>query len=166
MIELQQAVVGADKALQEFKTANNLVSKGAGSLPIEQIAVLTAKLTATKMQVAEAKARLDRAQEQTSNEEEPGLIFPDNPVIVGLRSKYLDLSRRAAELATRVGPDHFAVVKLHKDMYDARTAIRYEERETWRGLLPSRPDRKQRTCRYDIAIITASEDRRSSSSQT
>ena len=128
LIELQQAVVGADKALQEFKTANNLVSKGAGSLPIEQIAVLTAKLTATKMQVAEAKARLDRAQEQTSNEEEPGLIFPDNAVIVGLRSKYLDLSRRAAELATRVGPDHFAVVKLHKDMYDARTAIRYEER--------------------------------------
>ncbi len=128
LIELQQAVVGADKALQEFKLANNLVSKSAGSLPTEQIAALTAKLTASRMQVAEAKARLDRVQGPTSSEEEPGLIFPDNPVIVALRSKYLDLSRRAAELATRVGPDHFAVVKLHKDMDDARAAIRYEER--------------------------------------
>ncbi len=125
--ELQQAVVSADKALQEFKLANNLVSKSAGSLPTEQIAVLTAKLTAARMQVAEAKSRLERVQEQTSSEE-PGLIFPENPVIIALRSKYLDLSRRAAELASRVGPDHYAVVKLHKDMEDARAAIRSEER--------------------------------------
>ncbi len=128
LIELQQAVVTADKALQEFKIANNLVSKNTGSLPTEQIVGLTAKLTAARMQVAEAKARLDRVQEQTSSEVEPGLIFPDNPVIAGLRSKYLDLSRRAAELATRVGPDHFAVIKLHKDMDSARAAIRDEEK--------------------------------------
>ncbi len=128
LTELQQAVAGADKALQEFRLGNNLVGKNAGSLPTEQIVELTAKLTAARMQVAEAKARLDRLQAQSSTEDEPGLVFPDNPVIAGLRSKYLDLSRRAAELSSCVGPSHLAVVKLHKDMDDARAAIRDEER--------------------------------------
>ena len=128
LIELKQSVVDANKALQEFKTSHNLVVKGSGLLPTEQILGLTTLLTNAKMQVAATKARLDHVQEQTSNEEASGTVFPDNQVITGLRSKYLELSTRADELASRVGSNHLAVVQLHKEMDEARAAIRDEEK--------------------------------------
>ncbi len=40
----------------------------------------------------------------------------NNSVIVSLRSQYLDLAARAAEIETRVGPEHMAVAKLHERM--------------------------------------------------
>jgi succinoglycan biosynthesis transport protein ExoP len=129
LVELKQAVDGAYKALQEFRINNNLVNKNTVLLPTEQIVKsLSAKLTAARMQIAEAKARLDRMQQQPSSEDTPGSMFPDNQVVAALRSKYLDLSTRVTELASRVGPDHFALIKLRKEMDDARTAIREEEK--------------------------------------
>ena len=128
LVELKQSLVGANKALQEFKTAHNLVNKGTGLMPTEQIPGLTALLTNAKMQVVAAKAQIDHLQERTSSEEVSGAIFPDNQVIAGLRSKYLELSTRADELASRVGPDHRAVVQLRKEMDEARAAIQDEEK--------------------------------------
>ena len=93
----------------------------------EQIPHLTARLADAKVQIAAAKARVDRIQEQTSSEEASG-TYPDNQVILGLRSKYLELSTKADDLASRVGPSHSAVVKLRKEMDKARAAIRDEEK--------------------------------------
>ena len=126
--DLKQSVVGANNALQEFKTAHNLVNKGIGLLPTEKIANLTTLLTNAKVRVAEAKARVDRIQEQKGSEEASGTIIPDNQVILGLRSKYLELSTKADEIASRVGPNHLTVVQLRKEMNDARAAIRDEEK--------------------------------------
>ena len=128
LMELNQSVVDADRALKDFKIANNLVSKGEGLLPTDQIPGLTTLLTNAKMQLAEAKARLNRIEDQTSKEDASGTIFPDNQVIAGLRSKYSELSTRADELASRVGPDHLAVVQLRKEMAETRAAIRDEEK--------------------------------------
>jgi succinoglycan biosynthesis transport protein ExoP len=128
LIELKQSVSDANKALQEFKIANNLIGKGEGLQPAEQIAPLTGQLTSARVQLAEAKTRLDYVQEQMSSQDASGTIFPDNQIILGLRSKYLDLSSRAAELASRVGSDHFAVVKLRKEIDETRAAIRDEEK--------------------------------------
>lgn len=128
LIELKQSLVSANSALQDFKLANNLVAKGTGLRPTEQIPALTTQLTTARTQLAEAKTRLERIQQQMSSESASGTIFPDSQVITGLRSKYLDLSARAAELASRVGSDHLAVVKLRKEMNEAQIAIRDEEK--------------------------------------
>ena len=124
LIDLKHSVESANKAVQEFKIANNLASKGSGLLPTEQISVLTDRLTNTKMLLAEAKARLGHVQDQTSAEESLNTIFPDNQIIQGLHSKYLDLSTRAAELASSVGPDHLSVLKLRKEMDEVLASIR------------------------------------------
>jgi len=126
--ELKQSVMEANNALHEFRMAHNLVNRGTGLLPTEQIPNLTTLLTNAKLQVAEAKGRLDRIQEQTSSEEASGTIFPDNQIILALRSKYLELSTKADELAGRVGPNHLTVVQLRKEMNDTRAAIRDEEK--------------------------------------
>ena len=126
--ELKQSVVDANHALQEFKMAHNLVGRGTGLLPTEQIPNLTTLLTNAKLQVTEAKGRLDRIQVQTGSEEASGTIFPDNQVILALRSKYLELSTKADELASRVGPNHLTVVQFRKEMNETRAAIRDEEK--------------------------------------
>ena len=81
LTELKQQSVNADRALQEFKTANNL------------------SITLT----------------------------PDNPLIMRLRSQYVDLATKANEIETTVGPKHLAVVKIRKQMNELNAAIRGEE---------------------------------------
>jgi succinoglycan biosynthesis transport protein ExoP len=146
LTELKQSVMSANKALQDFRMSHNVVNKGAG-LSTEQISGLTTQLTNAKMQVAATKAQLDHIQEANRcllsteaptgsfrtcavNEAASGTLFPDNQVIAGLRSKYLELSTKANELASRVGPHHFAVIQLRKEMDEARAAIRDEEKRT------------------------------------
>ncbi len=128
LIELKHSVEDANKALHDFKTAHNIVNRGTGLLPTEQIPNLTVLLTNAKVQVDEAKGRLDRVQELTRREEASGTLFPDNQVILALRSKYLELSTKADDLAGRVGPNHLTVVQLRKEMNQTRAAIRDEEK--------------------------------------
>ena len=126
LTELKQSVMGANKALQDFRMSHNVVNRGAG-LSTEQMSGLTTLLTNAKMQVAATKAQLDHIQE-ANNEAASGTLFPDNQVIAGLRSKYLELSTKAGELASRVGSNHFAVIQLRKEMDEARAAILDEEK--------------------------------------
>ena len=81
------------------------------------------------MAMAEAKARFDRIQ-QTIGEGVPNATVTDalnNSVIVSLRSQYLDLAAKAAEIEARVGPGHMAVTKLHDRMAELLLSIRAEE---------------------------------------
>jgi uncharacterized protein involved in exopolysaccharide biosynthesis len=59
----------ADRALQDYKIAHNLVTTGKGGLlSSEQLANLSAQLTKARIEVVEAKARLDRIQEFSTRE--------------------------------------------------------------------------------------------------
>ncbi len=79
--EAKQQSMDADRALQEFKAANNLTA-----------------VTTTV----------------------------DNALISRLRSEYVDLERKATDIAEAVGPDHMAVAKLRKQMDALNAAIRAE----------------------------------------
>ena len=81
LIDIKQQSVNADRALQEFKLANNLSA----------------------------------------------LTAPDNGLITRLRSDYVDLARKANEIADAVGPDHLAVIKIRKQMDGLNAAMRAEE---------------------------------------
>jgi len=81
LLDIKQQSIAADRALQEFKTANNLV----------------------------------------------GLATHDNALVTRLRSEYVDLERKAKEIADAVGPDHLAVLKLRKQMASLNVAMRTEE---------------------------------------
>ena len=59
LMELKVQATDADRALQNYKIANNLVNTGKGSLNSEQLSSLNTQLTNARIAVAEAKARLD-----------------------------------------------------------------------------------------------------------
>jgi succinoglycan biosynthesis transport protein ExoP len=124
--ELKQQVVDADQALQNYKTTNNLVSGGKGLLGDEQLSTLSTQLTNARIAVAEARARLDRAAQLTSDGS-PGFVVSQNDVTSRLRSQYLDLSARAKDIESRVGPNHIAVIAFHKKLDEMNAAIREEE---------------------------------------
>src|SRR5262249_14017616 len=106
LTQLKTQAKDADRELQNYKIANNLVNTDKGSSPSEQLATLRAQLANARMAMADAKARYERIQ-QTIKEATPTATVSDalsNSVIVRLRSQYLDLSANAAEIEARAGP--------------------------------------------------------------
>ena len=100
LMELKVQAIDADRALQNYKIANNLVSTGKGLLNSEQLSNLNTQLTNARIAMTEAKARLDRIQ-QTTNEGVSSATMPDtlnNSVIATLRSQYRDLAARVTEI--------------------------------------------------------------------
>ena len=142
--DLKEQAIDADRALQDYKIANNLVSTGK-ALGSEELARLSLQLTDARVAMAEAKARLERI-EQISSE---GILASldtevrmresrktasgslgyalNNTDLARLRAQYRDLAAKLNEVESRVGPQHEVVVKLQRKMEELLSAIREEE---------------------------------------
>ena len=110
LMELKVQATDADRALQNYKIANNLVNAGKGIAEFGTTINLNTQLTNARIAMTEAKARLDRIQ-QTTKEGVPSATVADtlnNGVIVTLRSQYRDLAARVTEIEARVGSEHMA----------------------------------------------------------
>jgi polysaccharide biosynthesis transport protein len=137
--ELQKQTMDADRALQDYKIANNLVSTGKGSLTSDELTNLNSQLGNARIAVAEAKARLDQIRSAnpqalmnmalgTDGGTPVGLSHSFGAYITKLRDQYRDLSQKADEIEALVGPTHLAVIKLRQRAQDVRAAIQEEER--------------------------------------
>jgi polysaccharide biosynthesis transport protein len=123
LTELKVQAMDADRALQNYKIANNLVNTGKGLLSSEQLSNLNTQLTSARVALTEAKARLDSVRQ--GGEGITGAAA--NEALVKLRSEYRDTAAKASELELSVGPAHIAVIRIQKKMDDLRRAIRDEE---------------------------------------
>jgi succinoglycan biosynthesis transport protein ExoP len=121
--ELKRQAADAERALLEYKMANNLVGNSKSALAGEQLATLQSHLTNARVAMAEAKARMDRiASVGTEN-----TFVPDNELISRLRAQLLDLSVRANDIESRVGKDHLAAIKARSRIEEMREAIASEQ---------------------------------------
>ena len=123
--ELKQQAKDAERAVLEYKMANNLVGTGTTTLSGEQLATLQTHMTNARVAMAEAKARMERI---ASDPDASALFAPDNDLISRLRSELLDLSVRANDIEGRVGKDHLAAVKVRNRMEEVRGAIAAEQK--------------------------------------
>jgi succinoglycan biosynthesis transport protein ExoP len=123
--ELKQQAKDAERAVLEYKMANNLVGTGTTTLSGEQLATLQTHMTNARVAMAEAKARMERI---ASDPDASALFAPDNDLISRLRSELLDLSVRANDIEGRVGKDHLAAVKVRNRMEEVRGAIATEQK--------------------------------------
>jgi succinoglycan biosynthesis transport protein ExoP len=132
--ELQQEASTAEKAVLDFKKANNIVDTGGRLIGEQQLAELNSQIVLARASTAEAKARLDRISDITKN----GLSNLDNvikspdpavadslrsDVISKLRSGYLDAASQEAIFSGRLGPNHLVVVNLRNQMSEYRKSI-------------------------------------------
>jgi len=131
--ELRQQASDAFKAVQDFKSAQNIMispdGKLANDVELDQLGVALAKARADTSQ---AKAKLDRITgilEQRSRREDfniPDPIVTDalsSPVILKLRQQFLEDQNKMSEWAAKYGPNHTAVQNLRTDMFTIQNSI-------------------------------------------
>jgi polysaccharide biosynthesis transport protein len=115
--ELKRQAGDAERALVEYKIANNLTGNAAGGWSH----ALQHALNDARVAMAEARARMERAASGENS------FVTDDGLIARLRSQLSDLSVRANDFESRVGKDHIATVKVRNQMKELREAIANEQ---------------------------------------
>jgi polysaccharide biosynthesis transport protein len=134
----QQALI-AERAVNAFRSQNNIVAVGGKLMDEQQVTELNSRVVAARAQTSDALTRYNRFQtilrsnnvDAISTNASLDASVSDtlsSPIINNLRQQYLEYSRREAEWSTRFGRDHLAVVNLRARMRDMRTSILDEVR--------------------------------------
>lgn len=128
--ELREQASEAEREVQKFRAANNIVDTGRGLLSEQQLGDVNSQLVAARAATAEAKARLDRITEVGASDV-PNATVADalkNDVITRLRAQYLDIAAREADWSARYGLNHSAAVNLRNQMREISRSILDEVR--------------------------------------
>lgn len=128
--ELREQASEAEREVQRFRAANNIVDTGRGLLSEQQLGDVNSQLVTARAATAEAKARLDRIIEVGSSDV-PNATVADalkNEVITRLRAQYLDIAAREADWSVRYGVNHSAAVNLRNQMREISRSILDEVR--------------------------------------
>jgi succinoglycan biosynthesis transport protein ExoP len=136
MVELREQAIDADRAVQAYKTKNNIVATGKGTVDEQQLGELTSQSIIAKSQTAEAKAKLDQIQAVIASGT-PDAVLSDSyksDVITRLRQQYVETSRRYVDYAGRFGKDHQAVQNLKLDLQRILAAATDELKRVVQGL--------------------------------
>ncbi len=130
--DLGDQALAAQRAVDVYKTQNNIVSLDGKPIDEQQITEINNRLALSRAQTSEATAKLARYESllasapKSSSMVDLDAIGSDglnSPIITGLRQQYLELTRREAELAARVGRDHLAVVNVRNRAREFRVSI-------------------------------------------
>lgn len=130
---LGEEALTAERAVDAYKSQNNIVSPGGKPIDEQQITELNTRLATARAQSSEAAAKLSRYETLLGTDPaKPSVIgnldaigsdAMNSPIITSLRQQYLELTRREAELSARVGRDHLAVVNIRNRMREYRVSI-------------------------------------------
>lgn len=137
--DLGQQALTAERAVNAFRSQNNIVAADGKLMDEQRVAELNSRLVAARAQTSDALARFDKFQaivrpnnaDATSEAANFDVSVSDtlnSTIINNLRQQYLEYARREAEWSTRFGRNHLAVVNLRGRMRDMRTSILDEVR--------------------------------------
>lgn len=129
--ELSEQASASDRAVQSFKAEHNIVGTSRGLMSEQQLSDLNTQLVQARAATAEAKARLDRIDTISSDQDLAQSTVTDalnNTVITRLRAQYLDLQSQYADWSRKYGKTHQATINLGNKMDEVRKAIADEVR--------------------------------------
>jgi exopolysaccharide transport family protein len=127
---LKSRVVASERAVEDYRAANNLsVSQGV-TVNDQQITDLNNKLIAARVQTAEAKAKYDQAQQLAKSGGDPGGINAaiSSETIIKLRGQYADIAKNEADLSSKYGARHPLVANVRAQLRDTQRLINDEIR--------------------------------------
>lgn len=129
--ELRTQASAAQKAVVDFKSANNIIDTGGkGLMNQQQLSEVNSQLIMTHAATAEAKARLDRLTD-ILKQDIPDANVGDalkNDTIVKLRAQYVDMASKESIWSAKYGRDHLAAVNLRTQMAEIKKNIQDELR--------------------------------------
>ncbi|MBB4396213.1 polysaccharide biosynthesis tyrosine autokinase [Bradyrhizobium sp. ERR14] len=123
--ELRTQASAAQKAVVDFKIANNIVDSGGRLMNEQQLAEVNSQLIMAHAATAEAKARMDRIND-ILKQEIPDASVADalkNDTIVKLRGQYVDMASKESIWSMKYGADHLAAVNLRRQMAEIKKNI-------------------------------------------
>ncbi len=126
--DLRRQSVTSDLAVQRFKADNGLLPANNRLMSDQEVGDLNAALTAAHADTARAKARLDQIDAILASGSGEAIVADalDNAVITAFRARYLEASKREADISARLGPDHAQAVRLRRDMQEFRRVMTAE----------------------------------------
>lgn len=126
--ELKQQAISADRSIVDFKSKNNIVDAGGRSISEQQVAEINSQLLAARTVTADARARLDRIEQVMKSDVRDATVTDTlrSDVVSKLRTQYLDIANREADLSARYGVNHLAAVNLRNQMREIAKSITAE----------------------------------------
>ncbi|WP_396593037.1 GumC family protein [Brevundimonas sp. R86498] len=128
--ELRTEVQQAEAAVEQYRTANNLLSASGATLTEQEISTYNQQLATVRASQAEAEARLRTARSQLaagSNGEDVGEAL-GSQVVQQLRARRAEVSGRVADLTSRYGPRHPDMLRAERELADIDGQIQAEIR--------------------------------------
>jgi capsular exopolysaccharide synthesis family protein len=122
---LRAQVEQAQRAVQQYKIAHNLLSAEGATLTEQEISDLNRQLATARTDEAESQARLATVREQMaagSHGDDVGETL-NSTVIANLRTQAAQFSSKLADLQTKYGPLHPEVMKVKQQLRDINGQI-------------------------------------------
>jgi exopolysaccharide transport family protein len=125
---LKSRVVASERAVEDFRSANNLTVSQGVTVNDQQITDLNNQLVAARVQTAEARAKFDQVQQTSKPGVDPGGINAviSSDTVSKLRAQYADIAKNEADLSSKYGPRHPLVANVHAQLRDTQRLINEE----------------------------------------
>ncbi|RAZ76195.1 polysaccharide biosynthesis tyrosine autokinase [Mesorhizobium atlanticum] len=129
--ELRESSQAASLAVEKFRAEHGLSANSDGQLLSDkQLADLNAQLIVAQADTARASARyqqykaiVDSGSESAFNDSAIAADQPSSSVIIGLKTRYLAITKRLQDVETNFGKDHPQAVALAKEKADVAAQI-------------------------------------------
>lgn len=123
--ELRGKSLETDLAVQKFRSENNLIATGGELIGEQQLGEVSSQLIVARAATAEAEARYRRISDIIDSGQVDAAVTEalSNPVIGQLRSKFLEASKRHAEISRKLGEDHIQAIKFKNEMGEFQRVI-------------------------------------------
>jgi succinoglycan biosynthesis transport protein ExoP len=126
--ELKEQTATAERAVEDFKQKNNMISADGKLVNEQQLGELSSQLVITRKRTADTQARVDRIETILRGDTVNATVTDslNNGVVNKLREKYLDNLNKEADWSARFGANHLAAVNLRNQMKGILASIREE----------------------------------------
>lgn len=126
--EIRGKVAAAERAVEQWKSRNNIFDSEGQVLSEKQLARLMEQLVNARNVTAEARARYEQAQ-KLARAGDSGTAIAEvlkSPTVQTLKDQLASARRKGAELSTRYGPKHPELVKIKADIGEAQAQLTTE----------------------------------------
>jgi polysaccharide biosynthesis transport protein len=154
--DLKARVMASDKAVQDFRAANNLIAAQGVTVNDQQLTDLNNKLVEARVLAAEARAKFDQVRTLSGKGTDPGSLAEalSSEIVARLRTQYAELAKNDAELSTRYGTRHPSVTGVRAQLRDTQNLIDQEVRR----ILESRRHQYEVAAAREVALQKSLDD--------
>jgi len=124
-VELLKDVDEANKKVQDYRIAHNMVETRAGSVSAQQVNEINTQLSTARADLSQAEARYRQAQSEGGRGASGSTATEvlSSPLIQRLREREAEASQRQAEMATRLAPAHPQRKAVAQELVSIRSQI-------------------------------------------